>query len=61
MQHTTTIEINGIATEVMILFRSRFGTPVIISMQDAEGNEIAPDLLDESDNNAIMAELREAC
>jgi hypothetical protein len=61
MLHTTTIEINGIATEVMIHFENRFGSPVIVSVCDEEGNQIAPDLLGEIDNNAIMAELREVC
>ena len=61
MSHITTIEIDGIATEVMLHYLNRFGTPVIISMQDLNGNAIAPDLLAETDTNAIMAELREAC
>ncbi len=60
MQHTTTIEINGIATKVVIWYNNIFGKITILSMQDLDGNEIAPDLLFETDNSVLMYELEDA-
>ena len=61
MIYCTTIEIDGISTDVAVDVENRFGQSVIVGMADTEGNAIAPDLLDpkiEAElNNRIVTEL----
>jgi len=61
MKLVTTIDINDIPTEVLVEYRITFGEPEILFMTDVHtGNAIAPDLLGETDNCALLNELHAA-
>lgn len=57
MTFITNIEINEEPTEVIVHFTKTFGELEITGMQDMAGNEIAPDLLSETDNDTLMEDL----
>jgi hypothetical protein len=57
MIYCTKIEIDGISTDVVIEYENRFGELKIVGMADMDGNEIAPDLLDEKLSNEINSRL----
>jgi len=61
MKLVTTIDINDIPTEVLVEYRILMGEPEILFMTDIHtGDAVAPDLLGETDNIALINELHES-